>query len=590
MRILWMSDGPEAPTGYGNVTAAVCRGLAAAGHRVAILCRPSVVKEVANESLLRPAEGQPIPRVEEPTRWDGCELYALPAREKLPRKREYIVEVSRCVRPDVFIALTDLSMSKLPVRLLTTARIAMGIPWIAYQPIGGDIGDGSLPPASIDLLQGVDLSIAMSEYGRRVCEANGVRAAMIPNGVDVRTFTPPADKDAAKRAMGWEGQFVVLCDARNYLRKMLPRTLECFRRFAAGKPDVLLHLHCDPDDPWSRLWKYHYDLRADIELLGLTGRVRLTPGFSMKDGGLSLAQLAAFYQGADVHLLTSMSEGFGLPTLQAAASGVVPMAGAHTANTELVTGHGEALRIRRFLRDDCGVQQGLVDIDDAVRALNRLYDDRALLRAKARASRQFAEAYAWDRIVAKWDALLTAEVPRLRMRTPPDPALGATAAAADAPTGFITIPVTLPPARDGAAARETGRIYVAGRADLAVLGRLARVFPGITAWSTQDVHETIARIEPASPAFRDRLDTSTLALDVDGVVADLAVRAAAAGVPCVARRRASQVSLWPALAVESADDTTAARLGRWMLTDPVDAADVCAEARRQLAVQPAIAG
>jgi len=37
MHLVWISDSPTTPSGFGNVTAAVCGGLARRGHRVSIL-------------------------------------------------------------------------------------------------------------------------------------------------------------------------------------------------------------------------------------------------------------------------------------------------------------------------------------------------------------------------------------------------------------------------------------------------------------------------------------------------------------------------------------------------------------------------
>src|SRR5262249_48223790 len=175
------------------------------------------------------------------------------------------------------------------------------------------------------ILQCADLPVAMSRYGAEASASNGVVAEYIPHGVDTAVFRPAADRTGAKRALDVEGRFVVLSDARNQPRKLIPRTLEIFRRFARGKPDVLLHLHCDPDDPAARSREYCYDLRADIAMLGLEGQVRLTSRMSISRG-LSLQELASLYQAADVHLLGSTGEGFGLPTLQAPAAGVGPMA------------------------------------------------------------------------------------------------------------------------------------------------------------------------------------------------------------------------------------------------------------------------
>ena len=74
----------------------------------------------------------------------------------------------------------------------------------------------------------------MSQYGRDVTPANGVDAELRPaRRRHRRSSDPPVDRAAAKRRLGYEDRFVVLSDARNQPRKLLPRLLEIFRRFAA---------------------------------------------------------------------------------------------------------------------------------------------------------------------------------------------------------------------------------------------------------------------------------------------------------------------------------------------------------------------
>ena len=356
-----------------------------------------------------------------------------------------------------------------------------------YYPIGGDMGDSHLPESVVQILKAVDLPIAMSEYGRDVTQVNGVTPAYIPHGVDTSVFQPPADKPAAKRALGYEGRFVVLSDARNQPHKLLPRALEIFRRFAADKDDVVLHLHSDPEDPIARAPTYTYDLRSDIDFLGLSDKVRITDGFSIRKG-LPLPQLAAIYQAADVHLLASAGEGFGLPTLQAAAAGVVPLASDYTASRELVRGHGEALRVKQFVRGQSGVRHALIDIDDAVSRLQRLYQDRPWLVSKSQAAARFAQSYDWTRIVAQWHDLLAREVPSLqhRVRSRTDNALTAeTLREVACPGHTLTLPVTLPPAApQGGQARVIGYVYAAGPVDVGVVRLLSRIFPGLRVWSS----------------------------------------------------------------------------------------------------------
>lgn len=366
MKILWMSDSPTAPSGFGNVTRFVCAGLAARGHQVSILGWQT--------------RGQPAA-------WCGCTVY--PVRHD-GFAADVLLGYLQKIQPDVLVTLADVwwltyIANPMIANFMRTARI----PWALYYPVDGDLGDGRLPASWVRVLQTVDLPIAMSVYGRDVSRSNGVECAYIPHGVDAGVFRPPADKAAARRALGYDGRFVVLSDARNQPRKLLPRTLDIFRRFAAGHDDVLLHLHCDPKDPAASTPEYGYDLAADIDFLSLRGAVRTTAAMSM-NGGLPLEALAAIYQAADVHLLSSSGEGFGLPTLQAAAAGLVPLACDYTASRELVTGHGEPLPARDFMRDQFGIRRALIDVEVAAARLESLYADRERLARQSAAARAFA--------------------------------------------------------------------------------------------------------------------------------------------------------------------------------------------------------
>lgn len=619
MHLLWMSDSPTAPSGFGNVTRFVCAGLAERGHRVSILGWQT--------------RGEPLA-------WRGCTVY--PVR-LAGFGADVLLHYLRRLQPDVLVTLADiwwLTFIADPgiAGFLRTARI----PWALYYPVDGDMGDGRLPPSWLRILQTVDLPIAMSRYGCEVTAANGVTPSYIPHGVDTAVFKPPDDKGAAKAAVGYEGAFVILSDARNQPRKMLPRTLEIFRRFAADKPDVRLHLHCDPQDPAARSPEYHYDLEADVALLGLGDQVRFSAGMRI-DQGLRLDQLAAIYQAADVHLLASWGEGFGLPTLQAASAGVVPLAADYTASRELVTGHGEPIAVRHALLDQFQLRRALIDVDDAVARLERLYTDRSLLAEKARAARRFAEAYDWSQVVPRWHDLLAREVPALRARmthlelgarihlgagqAQPSTAsadLGAamrstvralpegakvTISVVESTIGAltadvlrdaterlhqITIPAALPSASPALVkAREPGLVYLASAQDVEAWRILRRVFPGLRAWSSATLDLGLEEVgagrrptqAPAAPqggaVYLRQLAASVLAFDLGGADAALPVHAVRLGVPCVGlRASATQLALWPELCLARPDPVAAARLGRRVLTDQGDAAQQWEHARR----------
>jgi glycosyltransferase involved in cell wall biosynthesis len=518
-----MSDSPTAPSGFGNVTRFVCAGLAAFGHQISILGWQT--------------RGMP-------STWQGMTIY--PVRNDA-LGADVLLTYLQKLRPDLLVTLADVWwLTYLANPLIANFMRMAGIPWALYYPIDGDLGEERLPPSWVRVLQAVQLPIAMSQYGRDVTRANGISPAYIPHGIDTRVFHPPEDKDAAKDRLGYAGRFVILSDARNQPRKMIPRTLEIFARFAQDKPDALLHLHCDPRDPAARAPEYYYDLEADIALLGLQDKVRLTAGMSMDRGGLSLEDLAAIYHAADVHLLSSWGEGFGLPTLQAAACGVVPMGSDYTATRELTLGHGEPLRVSRFLTDQFGIRRALVDIQHAVERMEMLYRDHNLLLQKAAAAARFAQPYDWQNIIPQWHDLLESQLPHLRrgLQAPQAgaqitfgapqvrpatwgfaPAELANAVMAALPNfagGFsdggnngvsvslnvvsaqagqltgevyrdafasgnaLSLPAALPsPDAQLVKTRPVGSIYLASSHDVALVQRLGEVFPAIKAWSSQ---------------------------------------------------------------------------------------------------------
>ena len=382
MRILWISDSPDTPSGFGNVTRFVCEGLARRGHSVSIIGW----------------------QTKEPQDWNGCKV--IPASGVLGSRSLYPFLVRN--RPEIVIALGDVWW--LPYFAAPHVRRQMELtdtPWALYFPIDGDMEGGGLPQSWIQLLNEVDIPIAMSEFGRHAASRSGINCRYIPHGVDRSFFYPPTDRAQAKAEVDAEGKFLVLSDSRNQPRKMLPRLLDVFAKFAAGRPDALLHLHTDPEDEFTRSGIYSYNVRADLRHLGIESQVRFTPGMKVKrGGGVPLSQLAAYYRAADVHLLASSGEGFGLPTLQAAAAGAVPLAGDYSASRELVKGHGEAIAITEWSENEFGIRRALIDVDDAVAKLAMFYDDRDLLAERSRQSAQFALAYDWNKVLDQWDELL----------------------------------------------------------------------------------------------------------------------------------------------------------------------------------------
>jgi len=611
MHILWMSDSPDTPSGFGNVTRFVCEGLARRGHRVGILGW----------------------QTRSTFEWNGCNVYPTQL-DPLGSDALYAYLVRH--RPDLVIALADIWW--LPFFTAPHVRRQMELtdtPWILYFPVDGDTQDERLPSSWIELLREVDLPVAMSRYGRRIANRCGIQCEYIPHGVDLDVFAPPTDREDAKAKLGVQGRFVVLSDSRNQPRKLLPRLLDVFARFAVQRPDAVLHLHTDPDDEFARSQQYSYDLRADVRHLGLEDKVQFSPGFTMKQGsGLPLCELAAWYQAADVHLLASSGEGFGLPTLQAAAAGAVPLASAYSASLELVEGHGQAIAVSEWSETEFGIRRALIDVKDASDKLARYYGDRDLLREHSARARQFALGYGWDAVVEQWDKLLlglsgkrgrvarspfrtvqrvevvdpgtraapsraqspylrTASVDnRVQRELPVIPGASVTVTMVQREAGRleasifadarrqdteVRIPV-VPQACDLARlriARRPGYVCVAP-ADAPAFAALQKIFPMLRGWMpVRPGWQETPRVERlCAVALADaeeacyELAQSTLVLNVAGSLPEqMLVDAALYGVPCVGTPRVSAQSvLWVELATD--DRELAIALGRALFTNP----------------------
>lgn len=154
-------------------------------------------------------------------------------------------------------------------------------------------------------------------------------------------------------------------------RKNLSRLLEAFQPLLTNWPDLKLVLI------GKKGWLYESFFQR-LQALGLEERV-IFPGY------VAEADLPAFYQLAEVFVFPSLSEGFGLPPLEAMACGVPVVSSISSSLPEVV---GEA-----------GL---LVDPTDAAalhQALRRVLADRELQAELKRRGLVQAQKFSWQRAV-----------------------------------------------------------------------------------------------------------------------------------------------------------------------------------------------
>ncbi len=204
--------------------------------------------------------------------------------------------------------------------------------------------------------------VTVSEFSRReIAELLGADAIVVPGGVDGR-FTPAADPEPARRAHGLQRPYV-LCVASHTARKNLAALVPAARALAAQGIDLAVAGGHRPQ----------FAAEAGLQELRLLGHV---------DDAL----LPGLYAGAEAFVLASRYEGFGLPVLEAMASGTPVVATPAGAVPEVA---GGAAR--------------LVEAEEIPAALLDVLRHGADLRA---AGLERAAVFTWDRTARELDAVV----------------------------------------------------------------------------------------------------------------------------------------------------------------------------------------
>ncbi|MBM4402495.1 MAG: hypothetical protein FJ044_04585, partial [Candidatus Cloacimonetes bacterium] len=134
-----------------------------------------------------------------------------------------------------------------------------------------------------------------------------IKIGLIPRGINLANFYPEKDKNALRERFCKPliGKFTVGWVDRNQSRKNVPPFLEACRLFIQDKSDVMIYMHCCPDDSMG------WDLQALIPKFGLDGRVAFTKGLKIEKG-VPDSMMRIVYNLFDIKVSTTQGEGFGL--------------------------------------------------------------------------------------------------------------------------------------------------------------------------------------------------------------------------------------------------------------------------------------
>jgi len=344
MRLMWWSNAPWVPSGYGVQTKLFVPRLVAAGHEVAIC---------ANAGL----QGGT-------TLWNGVRVF--PGWGAVGN--EVIGHHSRSWEAEITISLFD-------AWVVQPQKFAMtGMRWVPWFPVDSE----PVQPSVLRAVRNASQSIVFSKFGERICLEAGLTPFYVPHGVDTAIFRP-GDRRAAREQLGCPpDSFVLGMVAANRgtpSRKSIPQVLEAFARFSARRKDAILYLHTSTgDEPWAE--GVAIPLAPLIQHFGLSGRVIVAESYSLLMGCPD-AYMANLYNCLDGLVAPSMGEGFGVPILEAQACGCPVLVGDWTSMSELCfAGHRVARDEAEFFWTDLQGGHMLPHVAAIERGMDVLYERR----------------------------------------------------------------------------------------------------------------------------------------------------------------------------------------------------------------------
>ena len=345
-RIAWYSNACHIPSGYGMQTAQVVHQMVADGHEVAVTANHGAAV------MMNCAHGHPIFP-------EGLMRYSVDAAPD--NMKAWVGD-----EPGFGVVLFDL-WPLLGVQGFTDQNLACWTP-VDHEP--------TPPLVAKFLLEGGHHAIAMSRFGEKMLANAGVsneNMTYIPHGIDLSIFNDRGK--GARAAMGIpEDAFLVVTNAANRgripVRKAFGEMADAMSAFMRDRSDVVWMIHTEPNGHSEGV-----NIPRLIAHLGIDPqRVRYPHPVHFRNG-IPQDAIAQLYSAADVQLLTSMGEGFGIPAVEGQACGTPVIVSDFSAQAELVGAHGKKVLVQRVWDEYQASFFAIPNVAAITAALQEVYED-----------------------------------------------------------------------------------------------------------------------------------------------------------------------------------------------------------------------
>ncbi len=415
-RIAWWSNSPWAPTGYGVGTAGVVYPLAYE-YDMGVISAYGLEGRVLGFSDI---EG----------RNPGARVTVF------PRAFDDVgIDATKLVianwRPHILITLFDIWIGDNPVGGNAPGWLAKLHPfWIPIIPVDHQ----PVPFPTSTMAEKAYKCVAMSQFGKRELEKAGIASEYIPHGTWTDTFTPPStdeQKEADREFLiehtaplfpgepiePWSmDDFIIGINAANKdeKRKGYQKMFKGIQHFLEQNPDakkdLKVHLHT-----WAR-FPGGLNLDHAAHVLGITPYIKKTHTWHMYSG-MRTSSLAKFMRSHDIGMNCAWNEGFGIPLIEWASSGVPTIGTNFTSMPELIRGHGWLVEGATTFMDSMLANTMIPNEYAISECIEEAYNGKNM-DVYSKAARKFSMDYDFEKVVVPlWKKLIEEVREELRPKT-----------------------------------------------------------------------------------------------------------------------------------------------------------------------------
>ena len=233
--------------------------------------------------------------------------------------------------------------------------------------------------------------VVLSQFMRSKLEdlhGNTGKIALIPGGVDTRSFRPAVDRKRVREELGLPDDKILLLTVRNLRPRMgLSNLITAIS--LCGPLRSKLHLIIAGSGQLSE------KLKNQSEKMGLSDEITFP-------GRISEKNLVKYYQAADVFILpTRRLEGFGLATVEAMASGLPVIGTPVGATPEIISQFG-----KEWLSEDSSAKSLAQKISERAQWIISHPQKYHFLRQHLQNT--VNQKYGWPNIISQWESICSA--------------------------------------------------------------------------------------------------------------------------------------------------------------------------------------